>query len=68
LFGKLRALVPISRAPAITDLENVCEEERQLLCQERMHRVLHGWLLIHVPLSFTLMALAVVHIIMSLRY
>jgi hypothetical protein len=68
LFGKLRALVPISLAAAISDLEHVCQEERQLLRQERLHRVLHGWLLIHVPLSFTLIALAVVHIIMSLRY
>ena len=68
LFGKLRPLVPASLAGAIADLESICEEERQLLRQERMHGLLHGWLIVHVPLSFALMALAVVHIVMALRF
>jgi hypothetical protein len=68
LFGKLRPLVPAPLAGAIADLESICEEERQLLRQERMHGVLHGWLIVHVPLSFALMALAVVHIFMALRF
>ena len=67
-FGKLRPLVPASLAGAIADLESICEEERQILRQERMHGVLHGWLIVHVPLSFALMALAVVHIFMALRF
>ena len=68
MFGKLRPLVPSALEPAITDLENICEEERQLLRQSRMHGVLHAWLIVHVPLSFALMLLAVVHIVMSLKY
>jgi hypothetical protein len=67
-FGRLRPLVPPGLEPAIADLESLCEEERQLLRQERMHGLLHGWLIVHVPLSFALMALAVVHIVMALRY
>ena len=67
-FGKLRPLVPPALEGAIADLESLCEEERQLLRQERMHGLLHGWLVVHVPLSFALMALAVVHIIMALRF
>jgi hypothetical protein len=67
-FGKLRPLVPAALQGAVLDLENLCEEERQLLRQERMHRLLHGWLIVHVPLSFVLMALAVVHIVMALRF
>jgi hypothetical protein len=67
-FGKLRPLLPPELGPAITDLESLCEEERQLLRQERMHGLLHSWLVIHVPLSFALMALAVVHIVMALRF
>jgi len=68
LFGKLRPLVQPALAGAITDLESICEEERQLLRQERMHGLLHGWLVVHVPLSFVLMVLAVVHIVMALRF
>jgi hypothetical protein len=67
-FGKLRPLVQPALEGAIADLESICEEERQLLRQERMHRLLHGWLIVHVPLSFVLMALAVVHIVMALRF
>jgi hypothetical protein len=67
-FDRLRALVPSAVNGAIADLESLCEEERQLLRQERMHGLLHGWLIVHVPLSFALMALAVVHIIMALRF
>ena len=67
-FGKLRPLVPAALEGAVLDLENLCEEERQLLRQERMHRLLHGWLIVHVPLSFALMVLALVHIVMALRF
>jgi hypothetical protein len=67
-FAKLRPLIPVALEPALQDLESICEEERQLLRQERMHGLLHGWLIVHVPLSFALMALAVVHIVMALRF
>ncbi len=67
-FEKLRPLVPPSVHAAISDLESICEEERQLMRQERMHSVLHAWLLVHVPASFALMALAIAHIIGALRY
>ena len=67
-FSRLRALVQPALAGALSDLENICEEERQLLRQEKMHGMLHAWLVVHVPLSFALMALAVVHIVMALRY
>jgi hypothetical protein len=68
LFGKLRPLLQSSLEAPIADLESICEEERQLLRQERMHGVLHAWLLVHVPLSFALMVLAVMHIAMALRF
>jgi hypothetical protein len=67
-FDKLRALLPAVFHPPIADLENICEEERQLMRQERMHAVLHSWLLVHLPLSLALLALAIVHIFVALRY
>lgn len=68
MFEKVRALVPVVFHPAIADLENICEEERQLAQQARLHRVLHAWQLVHVPLSIALLVLAVVHIVVALRY
>ncbi|MDP9324361.1 MAG: hypothetical protein M3P13_12065 [Acidobacteriota bacterium] len=67
-FEHIRTLVPPNFHPAIADLENICEEERQLIRQSRLHRVLHGWLLVHVPLSIALLVLAAVHIVVALRY
>ena len=67
-FSRLRGLVQPALAGALSDLENICDEERQLLRQEKMHGRLHAWLVVHVPLSFALMALAVVHIVMALRF
>lgn len=67
-FEKVRALVPPEFHPAVADLENICEEERQLIRQSRLHRILHGWLLVHVPVSIALLVLAMVHIVVALRY
>lgn len=67
-FEKVRALVPpVFHAP-VADLENICEEERQLMAQARLHRLLHAWQLVHVPLSVALLALATVHVVVALRY
>jgi hypothetical protein len=68
MFAKVRALVPASLEGAIVDLESICEEERQLRRQGRLHGLLHAWLIVHVPLSFALMVLAVAHIFMALRF
>ena len=67
-FARLRTLLPPSFHAVVADIENICEEERQLARQKTLHLWLHGWLLTHVPLSFALLALAVVHIFMALRY
>jgi hypothetical protein len=67
-FASLRPLVPPKLQETLRDLEVVCEERRQLLTQKKLHAWLHGWLLIHVPLSYALLALGVAHAIGSLRY
>jgi hypothetical protein len=68
VFGRLRTLLPQVFHTAVGDLENICEEQRQLRRQQRMHAVLHGWLLTHIPLSFALLVLAIIHIVTALRY
>ena len=52
----------------IDDVKNICEEKRDLDRQSRLHRILHGWLFAHVPLSFALIILSVVHAVMALRF
>jgi len=68
LFQHLRLTVPPSLHSQIQELEVICEERRQLAQQKRLHHWLHGWLMVHVPLSMTLLLLAIVHAVMSMRY
>ncbi|MGH6690888.1 MAG: hypothetical protein ACREF4_09450, partial [Gammaproteobacteria bacterium] len=68
LFRHLRTVMPPSLHEAVQELEAICNERRQLAHQQRLHHWLHGWLLVHVPLSMTLLLLSVVHAVMSLLY
>jgi hypothetical protein len=68
IFASLRRMLPSTVHPVLADLESICEEERQLIRQARLYRWLHGWLLVHVPLSIALLVLGGVHAIMALRY
>jgi hypothetical protein len=67
-FAKLRTLLPAAAAATVDDLEDICEEARQLERQERLHHWMHGWLLVHIPLSLALILLGAVHAVMALRY
>ena len=67
-FAGLRTLLPVAAQTTLADLEEICDESRQFVRQERLHHWLHGWLLVHIPLSLALMVLGVVHAYMALRY
>ena len=67
-FAGLRTLLPAAAHVTLTDLEDICDEARQLTRQERLHHWLHGWLLLHIPLSLALILLGAVHAVMALRY
>jgi hypothetical protein len=67
-FDQVRLALPREMHDELNDLQSIVDERRQLVRQRRMHHALHGWLLIHVPLSFALTVLAVVHIVVALRY
>jgi hypothetical protein len=67
-FSGLRTLLPVSAHGTLDDLQDICDEARQLARQEQLHHWLHGWLLLHVPLSLALILLGAVHAVMALRY
>jgi hypothetical protein len=67
-FAGLRTLLPAAAHVTLTDLEDICDEARQLTRQERLHHWLHWWLLLHIPLSLALILLGAVHAVMALRY
>ncbi|MGB8325031.1 MAG: hypothetical protein WCE52_18895 [Candidatus Acidiferrum sp.] len=67
-FAALRTVLPSAAQGTIQDLEDICDEARQLILQERLHRWLHGWLLVHIPISLALLVLCAVHAVMALKY
>jgi hypothetical protein len=67
-FNGLRTLLPAAAHATLSDLEDICGEARQLTRQERLHHWLHGWLLLHIPLSLALILLGAIHAVMALRY
>jgi hypothetical protein len=67
-FAGLRTLMPEAAQATVQDLEDICDEARQLVRQEQLHRLLHGWLLVHIPISLALILLGAVHAVMALRY
>lgn len=68
LFQHLRTALPPPAHDTLGELEAICEERRQLARQKQLHHWLHGWQLVHVPLSIALILLALVHAVMALRY
>ena len=68
MFRQLRLLLPSNLHSTVDDLENICEEKRELDQQTTYHRVLHGWLLVHIPLSYALLLLGAIHAVIALRY
>jgi hypothetical protein len=68
MFQQLRLLLPAGLHETVDDLEAICEEKRELDQQTIYHRVLHGWLLVHIPLSYAVLLLGAIHAIVALRY
>ena len=67
-FDNFRRQFPEPAWAPITAIEEIVEEKRQLDHQARLHRLLHAWLLVHLPVSAALILLAIIHAIGALRY
>jgi len=67
-FTGLRTLLPTAAHGTLDDLQDICDEALQLTRQERLHHWLHGWLLLHIPLSLALILLGAIHAVMALRF
>jgi hypothetical protein len=67
-FEQQRIIVSPVLHEVIDELEGICEEVRQLKRQVMLHRWLHGWLMVHIPISLALLILGAVHAVMALRY
>lgn len=68
LFSLLRETAPADARQLVDRLEQSCTQRRQFDLQVRLHHWLHGWLLVHVPLSVALGVLLTIHVPLALWY
>jgi hypothetical protein len=68
VFVQLGTVLPAAFGEIVDQLRFICEERRQLAVQLRLHHWLHGWLLVHVPLSMALVLLSIAHAVVAVRY
>lgn len=66
-FTELRRLCEIEHQAFINRLAQMCDDRRQLDAQMRLHNWLHGWLFVHVPLSWALLILVTAHAVVALK-
>jgi hypothetical protein len=68
-FAQVRATAGLEAVADVVDrLQALCEERRQLGEQVRLHRLLHVWLLVHIPITVALLILGGVHAVMSVYW
>jgi hypothetical protein len=65
--GMVRTLPPALHE-SVRDLGAIAAERSDLAVQRRLHLWLHGWLLVHVPLTTALLVLLGAHVWWALRY
>jgi hypothetical protein len=67
-FRFLKLRVTETYRTRVTEMQAWCDERRMLDLQVRLQHWLHGWLFVHVPISFVLLFLTAWHAIFSLFY
>lgn len=65
-FRHLKLRVAASYRLRVDEMQGWCDERRLLDVQIRMQHWLHGWLFVHVPLSFLLLLLTAWHAFVTL--
>ena len=67
-FRFLQLRVADAYQARVPEIQTWCDERRMLDLQLSLHRWLHGWLFVHVPISFVLIGLTGWHAFVTLFY
>jgi hypothetical protein len=67
-FRLLKLSVTPRWLPRVEELQAACDERRRTDLQTTLQHWLHGWLLIHVPVSLLLIVVTLWHAIVALRH
>ena len=60
-------MLPEESHTTIDLLTELCDERTQYDLQRKIHFWMHGWLIVHIPISIALIVLLIAHIITALR-
>ncbi len=67
-FNRLAAAAPPAARGHVDKLREVADARRQLDTQRAVNGWLHGWLVVHLPLSVAMTGLMVLHAVRALKY
>ena len=67
-FRLIKLRVPEAFRQRVEEIQGWCDERRMLDLQLKLHHWLHGWLFVHVPISFLLILLTGWHAWVALFY
>lgn len=67
-FTGLRRMLPLEAHAATNHLEELCRYRLDFNLQRRLHFMLHGWLVVHMPVSLVLLVFLAIHIFSALRF
>jgi hypothetical protein len=67
IFRVLKINVSSKWRPRVEELQEWCEERRRIDIQVTLQHWLHGWLLVHAPISFLLAVFTLWHAIVAVR-
>jgi hypothetical protein len=68
LFQQLKTHLRPEAHVAVDRLATLCDQRRQFDLQLRLHRWLHLWLSVHVPLSAALLVLMAAHVFLAFKF
>lgn len=68
VFKLLKLNVTEGYRAKVDDIQMWCDEHRLMARQAKLHHILHGWLLVHVPLSFALLIWTIWHAYITWAY
>jgi len=68
VFATQKQSVSVAHRELLDELFDLCDERRQLLIQRKWHAILHYWTFLHIPISFSLLVLVIIHILTALYY
>lgn len=67
-FKDLCSALPGAVIEPVNDIEQIVGERRQMLLHRSLHHWLHIWLLVHVPISYALFVLVILHAVFAWRF